>query len=238
MWGLLEAECRNIRSTRLRVIVMPSNNSGTYIGWLVGQFPGIIGHLYSPEGWRSPLDFIPYALDNGRFTATTAGKIWHEEEYLAMIEKAARADQNPMWVLVPDVVGNRDETLREWDRWAPRLEVYGWPLAMAVQDGMVPGSGDIPKEAEVVFVGGTTGWKRRTLWDWADTHERVHIGRINTRKWLWECHDAKVESVDGTGWYRDNPRQRAALKDYLERVSKGLERRDPGLFTPDEEEDD
>jgi len=204
---------------------MPSNQTGTWVGYLAGKYTGQLAHLFSPEGWCNPLPFMPYALDNGRFSASD-DKPWDEAGYLKMLDKAAASEQAPMWAVVPDVVGNRDDTLREWDRWAPRLEVYGWPLAMAVQDGMT--SEDVPTEAEVVFVGGTTDWKRRTLWDWATEHPRVHVGRINTRKWLWECHDAGVESIDGTGWWH-HP-QRAALIDYLERVSAGKTRPDKGLF--------
>jgi len=204
---------------------MPSNHSGTWVGYLAGKYPERIGHLFSPEGWRNPFPFIPYALDNGRYVATTADKPWSEGDYFKLLDKAAEAAQAPTWVVVPDVVGSRDDTLREWDRWAPRLEGYGWPLAMAVQDGM---TSDDALGVEVIFVGGTTAWKRRTLWSWAADYPRVHVGRINTRKWLWECHEAGVESIDGSGWWHHL--QLVTLSGYLERVSAGLGRPDAGLF--------
>lgn len=185
---------------------------------MAGKYPGRVGWLLGPGGWRAPKEWLPYAIDNGRFIATTQGKEWSEAAFLKMLE-AATDTFSPLWVVVPDVVGDRDGTLREWDKWAPRMAQYGFPLAMAVQDGMA--ARDVPSEASVVFVGGTTEWKRRTLWRWCDEFERVHIGRINTEKWLWVCHEAGAESCDGTGWFRGDAKQLAGLYRYLDRASSG-----------------
>ena len=57
----------------------------------------------------------------------------------------------PAWVLVPDKVGDRQATIELWEAWAPRVRAwYGWPLAFAVQDGMI--ARDVPSAAQVVFV--------------------------------------------------------------------------------------
>lgn len=197
------------------MIVMPTNNCGFTAGYIAGQFPGRIAHLYSPDGWRRPKPFVGYALDNGRFSKT-----WQADTYWQMLDAAAQADAMPMWALVPDVVGDRDGTLREWDTYAPRVQSYGWPMAFAVQDGMT--MNDVPQDAAVVFVGGTTAWKRRTLSMWCAAFVRVHVGRINTNQWLWECHEAGAESCDGTGWFRGDQAQLAGLRSYLDRTSKGL----------------
>jgi hypothetical protein len=79
---------------------------------------------------------------------------------------------------------------------------YGWPLAFAVQDGMTPS--DVPGNAEVVFVGGTTKWKWDTAEMWAKSFPRVHVGRVNEVRRLWQCADLGIEPVDGTGWFRDS----------------------------------
>lgn len=199
---------------------MPANNCKLHVGWLAGRFPGRLGHLYSPGSQRGPFGFLPYALDNGRFVCWAAGKTWDEAAYLRLLDWAAASGQPPLWALVPDVVADRDGTLREWDRWAPRLAAYGWPLAMAVQDGMAVA--DVPTEAAVVFVGGSTKWKRRTLARWCESFPRVHVGRINTERWLWECESAGAESCDGTGWYRGDRRQLGGLVRYLERSAAGV----------------
>lgn len=200
------------------MIVMPANNSKIEVGYLAGKYPGRVGWLLGPNGWRSPKPWLPYAIDNGRFIATTQGKEWDEAAFRKILD-AAGETVAPLWVVVPDVVGDRDGTLREWDAWAPLLVACGFRLAMAVQDGMSPS--DVPKEAAVVFVGGTTTWKRRTLWRWCDEFPRVHVGRINTEKWLWVCHEAGAESCDGTGWFRGDDKQLAGLYRYLERSHAG-----------------
>jgi hypothetical protein len=201
------------------VIVMPANNRGLVVGWLAGRFPDRIGHLYSPGGMARLHDFLPFALDNGRFSVWAAGKQWDEAAFIGMLDRVKATCKVPRWVLVPDVVADRDATLREWDHWCARLQAYRWPLAFAAQDGMKPD--DVPAEAEVVFIGGSTDWKRRTLHDWCEAFERVHVGRINTDKWLWECHEAGAESCDGTGWMRGDERQLAGLIRFMEQTSKG-----------------
>jgi hypothetical protein len=206
------------------VMVMPADNAGLWVGYMAGKYEGRVGHLYSPGYERPPIPFLPYALDNGRFSCWSKGSEWNEAGYLAMLETHGAA---ALWCIVPDRVGNRDETLREWDRWAPRMS--GLRLALAVQDGMT--ADDVPAEAAVVFVGGTTEWKRRTLHSWAERFRRVHVGRINTEKWLWECHAAGVESCDGTGWFRGDQVQFRGLLRYFDRSTRGVGPRQASLFT-------
>jgi hypothetical protein len=117
-------------------------------------------------------------------------------------------------LLVPDVVANRSETLRKWEAWAPDLRRwYGWPLAFALQDGMEPG--DEPKEADVLFLGGSVWWKRRQLRDKVWTGYRLHVGKINGYGWLWLSVAAGAESCDGTGWFRGDPVQTRGLHRFL-----------------------
>src|SRR5690606_19465502 len=91
---------------------------------------------------------------------------------VAMHEMAA-----PRWLLVPDVVADRDATIARWREWEPKLRPFGFPLAFAVQDGMT--AEDVPADADVIFVGGTTDWKWRTVWRWCHDFPRVHVGRVN-----------------------------------------------------------
>jgi len=202
------------------MIVMPANNTGAVVGWLAGRFPERVGHLYSIGSFRGPYEFLPYALDNGRYPCWANGYKWDERQYIGLLDRVAQCGQAPKWALVPDVVADAEATLREWDAWAVRVQQYGWPLAFAAQDGHTPD--DVPSEAEVVFVGGTTDWKRRTIHQWCEAFPRVHVGRINTGKWLWECHRAGAESCDGTGWLRGDKVQLAGLVSYLERSADGL----------------
>ena len=196
------------------MIVMPSNNSGLQVGYLAGKYSGRIGWLISPGGWRKPPSWMPYALDNGAFGAWANKWPWDANAFLAHIEKSKTAHK-PLWVVVPDVVADMDATLISWHEWSPQLRVIlpNVPLAFAVQDGMTPYH--VPKDADVIFVGGTTEWKWRNLKMWTEAHPRVHVGRVNSERLLWMAHDAGAESCDGTGWMRGGEDRLEELERYL-----------------------
>ena len=206
------------------MMVMLANNTGAIVHYLAGKYEGRIGHLYSPGAERKPVFWLPYALDNGRFVCWSQGQTWDEAAYLRLLDSHGKA---ALWCLVPDVVADRDATLRQWDKWLPRMA--GLTLALALQDGMT--TADVPNEADVLFVGGTTEWKRRTLYEWPKNHGRVHVGRINTEKWLWGCEQAGVESCDGTGWFRGDQVQLRGLLRYLDRSARGVGPRQRSLLT-------
>jgi hypothetical protein len=202
------------------MMVMPANNGKGIVHYWAGKYPGLLGHLYSPDGFRGPYPWLPFALDNGAFPAYTKGVPWNEEAYRKLLARVAAQQQAPLWILAPDVVADRDATLRSWERWAPELRTFGWPLAFAVQDGMTVG--DVP-DADVIFVGGSTEWKRETMAMWGANFARVHVGRINTEKWLWRCVEIGAESCDGTGWFRGDKAQLAGLASFLEKRASSRE---------------
>ena len=197
------------------MLVMPSNSTGIEMGRLVGMYPRQLGHLLNPTRKTRTYDWLPFAVDNGRFAATTAGQPWDAKQFLAYLDYVDSMGHAPLWVVVPDVVGDAKATLASWPEWSDKLRAYGWPLAMAVQDGMQPD--DVPADADVVFVGGSTQWKWRTMATWCDNFARVHVGRVNTDRWLWECHEAGAESCDGTGWFRGGESRLSGLISYLHR---------------------
>ena len=47
---------------------------------------------------------------------------------------------------------------------------------------------------------------------WAESGKRVHVGRVNSMRRVWLCHDLGIESVDGTGWFRDGDNHQNLLK--------------------------
>ena len=186
------------------MIVMVSNNTGFDAGRLAGKYPGQIGHLHSVDSPREPKQGIPWALDNGVFGAWQTGREWSEEPLYKYLDAYAAWD--PSWVICPDWVGDRDETLRRWEKHSAALLAFGIPMAFAVQDGMT--TEDVPSEAAVIFVGGTTSWKWQNLRTWTDHYPRVHVGRVNSRRLLNQAASAGAESCDGTGWFRDPVRTR------------------------------
>jgi hypothetical protein len=183
------------------MMVMPGTNSTGLVHWIAGKYPGRIGWLMGPTHRKRPRAWLPFALDNDAFSAWQKQKPWDVELWRDLLRWVRMTGRRPLWLLVPDVVTNREATLANWERYAPEAAAYGWPLAFAVQDGMQPE--DVPASASVVFVGGSTLWKWRSLPTWAANFPRVHVGRVNELRRLWTCEDLGVESVDGSGWFME-----------------------------------
>lgn len=198
-------------------MLMPANASNPVVHFVAGRHPGKIGWLIGPSA-RSKTrlrPWIPYALDNDAYTSFRTGVDWSEQDWLALLKWAAVIDHKPLWALVPDVVASRAGTLAKWQQFAPVVDRFGFSKAFAVQDGM--GIEDVPKNADVVFVGGTTEWKWRSLPQWCTHFESVHVGRVNSIERLMVCQELGVKSVDGTGWFRatDGGRQARGLWDWM-----------------------
>ena len=178
-----------------------ANHSSLELGYLQGKY-GQIGWLLSPQsyGVTKQRAFMPMAFDNDAYSAYQNKTEWDEGAWYAMLDRMEKDKVNPEWVLVPDVVGDKKSTLANFFLYREAISRRGWPVAMAVQDFMVPQ--DIPCTVDVIFVGGTTSWKWKSLPMWAQAFSRVHCGRVNSLEKLETCRRWGVESVDGTYWFR------------------------------------
>jgi hypothetical protein len=197
---------------------MPANNSSSVIHFWAGKYPGKVGWLVGPSAMSKTKlrPWMPFALDNDAFSSWTTGREWSEDNWIRMLDAVAKTGLHPRWILVPDVVADKEATLQKWKRYAPVARQFNWPLAIAVQDGMTPS--DLPDDVDVIFVGGTTEWKWNTLCSWVETKKTVHVGRVNEISKVLVCEFFGVESVDGTGWMRgtENGRQATDLKSWVE----------------------
>ena len=179
---------------------MVSNQTGIEVGLMAARYPGCIGHMYSPGGERGPWRELPYALDNDAWPAHKNKRPRDEAGHRRLLAWSLMSGIMPMFALVPDVVANRDETLRAWDRFAPSMASSGFRLGFAAQDGM--SFDDVPTSDCVVFLGGTTRWKDSAIAPWcARFPGRVHVGRVNGWPRLRASWAAGAISVDGTGWF-------------------------------------
>jgi hypothetical protein len=140
------------------------------------------------EGFR-------YALDNGAWTAFQRGETFDDRAFTVAVDALGSGAD---FVVVPDKVGDADQTRRMADVWIPRLD--GLRLYIAVQDGMT--AADLPAECAGVFVGGSTEWKLRTAPYWrAETTRRgmlCHVARVNTERRIEWCRGFGATSVDGS----------------------------------------
>lgn len=202
------------------MIVMPANSSGWFWHSLARE-TGRIGHLITPGSQAGPWPWFPHALDNGAFACwDRANNVFSDEKWVSAQEEwfrllfwAQAAPVKPRWSIVPDVPGNAERTLERWQTYSRYVIDAGFPLALAVQDGMTPecvkALSPIPG---VVAVGGTTEWKWATVETWAREFERVHVLRCNAPDKLDYLEGLGVESCDGTGWNRGDRKQTSGLE--------------------------
>lgn len=161
-----------------------------------------VGHLIQPRAWAS-LETITgtgrkWAADNDCFQRLDV------EAYWQMITRVSRADRsNLLWVAVPDVVGNAQETINRWYEWYPQLDHLGLPAAFVGQDGIGSIADQIPwHEMTALFIGGSTAWKlSQEAEDLAREAKArgkwLHMGRVNSAKRIRHALEIDCDSIDG-----------------------------------------
>lgn len=196
---------------------------------LADQYREHLGVLMTPQHTGRICSLpLPWACDNAAFSNPDDDKFWR----LCIDASSTDRYHPPMWVAVPDVVGNHSETLRLFGWWCEYWrQEYGcipFPLAFVLQDGC--NAAEVPwDEIEAVFVGGSTRFKLREsealVRAAKDRGKRVHIGRVNTLRRLRFAYDLGADTVDGTAFsmFPDT---------YIERGLKFLQRlgQAPTLF--------
>ena len=128
---------------------------------LAAAYPDHLGVLHTPQtGNRLCSLPLPWAADNAAFSRPDDRKFWR----LCVESWATERHHPPLWVAVPDVVGNHAATLRLFSWWlAYWLEEIGripFPLAFVLQNGCH--ESEVPWGAiDAVFVGGDNLFKLR-----------------------------------------------------------------------------
>lgn len=141
-----------------------------------------------------------WAYDNGAFTDWRHGTPFDEAQFLADVLAMVDESNRPDWVVLPDIVAGGLASLGASLAWLSRLHRLPLRFALAVQDGMTPA--DIPWDApfNVLFVGGSVGWKLENGATWAAAaHEHgkaCHIGRVGSARRLRWAAGAGADSVD------------------------------------------
>lgn len=145
---------------------------------------------------------FPYALDNGAWSAHQQGQPFDAGLFeRAMALLGAGAD----WIVAPDVVGKREESLRLSLQWLDRILAINRCALIPVQDGMVPADVAAFLGPRVgIFVGGDprTNWKEESLPTWGELARArgcyLHVGRVNSARRIRLCAAAGADSFDGT----------------------------------------
>ena len=103
------------------MMVMPADACGFNMGWLAQEHKGRFGWLLNATCWRQDPDHrMPYGIDNGKFGAWAKKREWDEAMFYSKLKYLRMLQHKPLWVVVPDSVGNRQETLEQWAIHAPR----------------------------------------------------------------------------------------------------------------------
>lgn len=173
------------------------------------QTSGVNRHLIEAAGWRfmvSPYTAqcnglelgVPYAIDNGAWGAFVHKKPWNESEFMWIVDALGHAAD---FVVIPDVVANKDETLKIAEHWIKKLD--GLPLYLALQDGMTWTDADaFTSSVAGFFLGGSTDWKLKSMIEWGSfchtRGKRLHVGRVNTVRRIRLCYDSGADSFDGS----------------------------------------
>ena len=159
---------------------------------------GLIDCIATPKQGnnRVPSD-ADWCADNGCFGKGYPG----DDAWFAWLTQHPGRDRC-LFAVAPDVVGDAAATLARSLPWLPKIRALGYPAAFVAQDGLealgVPwGSFD------VLFIGGTTGWKlgphARTLVTEAKARGKyVHMGRVNSERRFRYAAAIGCDSADGT----------------------------------------
>lgn len=159
--------------------------------------------MNTPQSFKAPPEYMPWALDNGAFTN------WDEDKFRWALMRATHF-HSPLWVAVPDKVSNPEETLRLWHEWNSQID---FPLAFVCQDGHEPQ--DVPSNAFCCFIGGSTEWKLNNAHKFKGVRKLLHIGRVTTLGRLQWARAIGADSVDGSGFFRGRGKQYNDLKEWF-----------------------
>lgn len=139
-----------------------------------------------------------YAIDNGAWSAFLQCVPWQPDAFVRLVDELGERSD---FIVVPDVVRDRERTLELANVWLPRLR--GLRLYLAVQDGM--GWMDVdPLRSYIdgLFIGGSTAWKWSTINAWGLAAKAralpLHVGRVNSAKRIRDCWNAGAGSFDGS----------------------------------------
>ena len=190
------------------MIVMPSNDTGKIVKELYKKYPDKIAMLNSPASFKKP--YGKWALDNGCF------KRFDSTLYFKCLDKAKKFN-DPMFVVVPDIVGCHDRTIALCHYFYPAIRRYGYPLAFVAQEGC--SISRVPKQSDWIFIGGLDPWKMDNIHKFMGDRP-VHVGRVNGIGRLKYCESLGVASVDGTGWLRQRNKQFYDFLEYFEGESQ------------------
>jgi hypothetical protein len=158
-----------------------------------------LGAILTPKQGNKIPNGVHWCADNGVFGKGFPG----EDKWFEWLSALPYDKRLCEFAVAPDVVGDASATIARSTPWMHKIRALGLPVAFVAQDGQE--SLPVPwAEFDVLFIGGTTGWKlsvhaQRLALQAVRHLKRVHMGRVNSHRRLITaslshyCHTA-----DGT----------------------------------------
>jgi len=187
------------------MMIMPANDLSGICHYFAGAYPGKIGMLNTPFSWKKVPHYMPYAIDNGCFVR------WDKKAFFSILKRASIQRHKPIFVVVPDVVGDAEATMKQWHKYHKKID---FPLAFACQDGLEVQ--DVPKQAFACFIGGSTEWKLNNAHKFKGVKPYLHIARVSTKNRIIWAEQIGADSIDGTGFFRGRGKQYQDFISYFE----------------------
>lgn len=169
----------------------------------VPEYRHLLGQMATPYK-SSPItqaieSGLPWCLDNGCF-------IRYEPQSIVNMLKRWQGLTGCRFAVVPDVVGNHDETMLLFRAWIGTYNRLGYPSAFVLQNGVTVNS--VPYGSiNAVFIGGDDLFKYsdtvRAIIDRAKNYGLwIHMGRVNSARRIKYASAIGCDSVDGTSVVR------------------------------------
>lgn len=161
-----------------------------------------------------------WICDNGAFTGA-----FDENLFFPFLKKMKPYQEQCLFVVAPDVVGDPRLTLQNFLKYSPQIKELGYRVAFVAQDGQE----DMPYPAvlDALFIGGSIGWKHSEGAERCIKYARkegipVHVGRVNTFQWIKYFSMLGVDSVDGTHTVFAPDRGTKELERWIDQASQPL----------------
>jgi hypothetical protein len=165
-------------------------------GCIVKERHERLGFMITPDmGNRIPDDAM-IAADNACFNNPEA---YSNERYERLLHKMPRG--RTLFATAPDVLGSHSATVERSGPMLRRIRFLGLPSAFVAQDGWEEETTPWD-ELDVLFIGGTTGFKfrggREACYAAKRKKKRCHMGRVNSFERLRAAAAIGCDSADGT----------------------------------------
>lgn len=160
---------------------------------------GHLGFINTPLQGNRLVDGAAWCADNGCFGAGYPG----DKAWWAWITGLAAHADTCAFVVAPDVVSDATATLERSMPFLLKIRALGFPVAFVAQDGATVDDLIPWGHFDVLFVGGSTGFKlgvdaRAIVAEAKRRGNRVHMGRVNSFRRLRYAKEIGCDSADGT----------------------------------------